>query len=222
MRALVVLAIRGYRRWLSGRGPLARVRCTFASGASCSAYGLRAARTAPTVGAALGQIRRRLRRCRDASVYAVDSGGRHALGWGALHDVPLAEVEASLGADGEDAADRATVLAARALVARWRGDALALVEVTAARRGLPAARPQVRRVPTWRDVARGLVPSTAALASVVAVLAHLAPVVAPLAAAAAVGLVLARLRVAYRQRARLRRQARADQLRGALPVLHAP
>lgn len=100
MRRALVAAIIGYRRHLSGRGPLRAVRCTFAHGESCSAYGLRAAREAPTVGRALGRIRRRLRRCRDASVYVTADGAR-SLAWNAELERPLDELIAELETDEE-------------------------------------------------------------------------------------------------------------------------
>ncbi|MCW5807069.1 MAG: membrane protein insertion efficiency factor YidD, partial [Deltaproteobacteria bacterium] len=87
MRRALAAAIRAYRRWLSGRGPLRGVSCTFARCESCSAYGLRVAREAPTAAHAIRLIRRRLRRCRDASVYALAApGGGAALAWGADHE----------------------------------------------------------------------------------------------------------------------------------------
>ncbi|MBE7452520.1 MAG: membrane protein insertion efficiency factor YidD [Kofleriaceae bacterium] len=157
-RRVVVAAIAGYRRWLSGRGPLARVRCTFHHGQSCSAFGLRAVDEAPGTWAALGRIRRRLRRCGATSIHALtDPAGRRALGWGPDHDRPLGELCAELTADGEQPADVAAVLAARVVVARWRGDATEVVALARLRRGPPRAQVLVRQPPSPRRtaVARG-------------------------------------------------------------------
>lgn len=64
--------IRLYRRRLSGRGPLHRVRCTFERTESCSAYGLRAtttvARSAPE---AIRLIRARIRACGHSALYRI-------------------------------------------------------------------------------------------------------------------------------------------------------
>lgn len=213
-RAVLRLAIRGYRRWLSGKGPLRRVRCTFHHGETCSAFGLRAAHEAPDLRTALGRIRRRVRRCGEASIFAlpVPDGGR-ALGWGADHERPLAEVLAELAADGELPAARATVLAARGTVARWRGDVVDLIALAPHRHGLPAVQVLVRRPPPWRLVA-GLLAGRAAAAAVLVVAAAL---VAP-ALAAALGTLAAlglggTLRGHLARRARLRAQARAATLR---------
>lgn len=102
--------ILAYRRFLSGRLP--GVRCSFADDESCSAYGLRA-----TEGpGALGKIRRRLARCRDACLLT----DGHALSWSALHERDPAEIEAELRADGEGEAAIARVLETRRAVAIWR------------------------------------------------------------------------------------------------------
>lgn len=69
MRALLILGIRGYRRFLSGRGPLTRVTCSFARSESCSAYGLRVATESQAAMEALHLIRQRLSRCGSASLY---------------------------------------------------------------------------------------------------------------------------------------------------------
>ena len=152
-RAALALAIRGYRRWLSGRGPLRRVRCTFHHNESCSAFGLRSAHEAPSLRSALGRIRRRLRRCRDASLFALDGAGGRALGWGAAHERALPELVAELTADREQAAAQATVLGARLTVARWRGDLLDAVAVTDALRELPRVPLVLRRPPSARALA---------------------------------------------------------------------
>jgi hypothetical protein len=151
VRRALVAAILFYRRRLSGRGPLRKVRCTFGHCESCSAYGLRAAREAPTVREAIGRIRRRLRRCRDASVYALvaPDGGR-ALAWGDDLDRPIDELIASLETADELPPARATVLAAREAVARWRGDLVDRMAVAAHRRGLPRASLMIRPAPSRR------------------------------------------------------------------------
>ena len=217
IRRALIAAIIGYRRWLSGRGPLARVRCTFHHSESCSAFGLRAARDAPTVTAALGRIRRRLRRCRGAALFAMTTAdGGHALGWGADHDRPLPELCAELGRDGETAAAQATVLASREWVARWRSDADDVRAIAIARRALPRAQVLMRRAdqPPPRRWSRWIL---AVLA--LAMLAWWAPLVA-VAAAASAGAVIALRTTRLRGLTnRLAFQAQAARLRGPLPVL---
>lgn len=82
MRTLLILGVRGYRRFLSGRGPLARVRCSFARSESCSAYGLRVATESQGTMEALRLIRQRLSRCGSASLYR----SRDDLAFGELYD----------------------------------------------------------------------------------------------------------------------------------------
>jgi hypothetical protein len=82
-RALLLGLIRVYRQRLAGRGPFRNVRCTFAHLESCSAYGERIAREAPSTGAALRCICGRLRRCRDLSLFRFPDG---ALGWASRYD----------------------------------------------------------------------------------------------------------------------------------------
>jgi putative component of membrane protein insertase Oxa1/YidC/SpoIIIJ protein YidD len=186
---LLAAAIRGYRRWLSGRGPLRRVRCTFAHGESCSTFGLRAAHEAPDAWTALGRIRRRLRRCGGASVFALSApDGSRALGWGDDHERPLDELCAELDADGERPVDRATVLAGRELVSRWRGDLGDVAALAARRRALPHAHVILRRPPAAGRMAAAL--AWRALLALVAVATAwwlagwVAPSAAPIAAAA--------------------------------------
>ena len=107
-----------YRRWLSGRGPLRDVRCSFAPHESCSAFGLRATSEASSAREALGRIRRRIRRCRDA---CLTSDG-HALSWTPFHDRRPSEIVDELRADGEGDAAIETLLAVRRTVATWRSD----------------------------------------------------------------------------------------------------
>ncbi|MCL4227567.1 MAG: membrane protein insertion efficiency factor YidD [Myxococcales bacterium] len=214
-RRVVVAAIAGYRRWLSGRGPLARVRCTFHHGQSCSAFGLRAVDEAPGTWAALGRIRRRLRRCGATSIHALtDPAGRRALGWGPDHDRPLGELCAELTADGEQPADVAAVLAAREVVARWRGDATEVVALARLRRGLPRAQVLVRPPPSPRGTAVALAGRAALAGLAIAGAAALAPTIVAVAVAAVATLGLtatARARIA--RHARLAAQARAALLR---------
>jgi len=111
-----------YRRWISGRGPLRDVRCSFAPHESCSAFGLRATAEAPSARAAIGRIARRIRRCRDACL--VTDG--HALSWTPLHDRAPTEIVDELRADGEGAAAIAQLLRVRRAVAIWRADVVAI------------------------------------------------------------------------------------------------
>jgi len=121
-RRALLAAIRFYRRRLRGRGPFARVRCTFEGLETCSEYGLRAALEGPPL-RALGRIGRRLRRCRDLSLFALEGGG---LGFGAAYDGVLlgssaaraaAAIDRTLAGDGEGEAVRAAVRNAAARVA---------------------------------------------------------------------------------------------------------
>jgi putative component of membrane protein insertase Oxa1/YidC/SpoIIIJ protein YidD len=119
-QTLLVGLIRFYRRFLSGRGPLRRVVCTFCRTESCSAYGLRIAREAATsLPQALRLIRGRLRRCREASLFRFPDGW----GWGECYDAPdAAEMETGLQQVHELPATTATVLWSAALIAQHRGD----------------------------------------------------------------------------------------------------
>src|SRR5690606_12105857 len=100
IQRLLALLIVFYRRWLSGRGPLRKVRCSFAPDESCSAYGLRVARETCSARTAIARIARRLRRCRDA--WLVTDG--RTLSWTPLHDRSPEEITALMQADGERAA----------------------------------------------------------------------------------------------------------------------
>ena len=132
MRSLIlrVLAwlIVVYRRYLSGRGPLSRTRCSFASEESCSAFGLRVAQTASSLRGALSRIGRRLRRCREACL--VTDGVR--LRWAAVHDQPPAQLVAMMRADGEGDGALARMLQTRRAVAFCKGDRVAFRACAAA------------------------------------------------------------------------------------------
>lgn len=125
MLRVLAWLILAYRRWLSGSGPLRRVRCSFAAEESCSAFGLRATREAPTARAAVGRIVRRLGRCRDACLL----GDGTAVSWAPLHDRAPAEIIVEMQRDGEHPPAIARMLATRRVVAIWRGDAVALREL---------------------------------------------------------------------------------------------
>jgi putative component of membrane protein insertase Oxa1/YidC/SpoIIIJ protein YidD len=113
-------AIALYRAHLSGRGPLARVRCTFERTESCSAYGLRVAREASLVRAA-SLVAKRIRHCGCLSVYR--DRDRDAWLWHPVHEAKAAqEIDAELEVALELPATRAAVLRANALVGRELGD----------------------------------------------------------------------------------------------------
>jgi len=135
LRVLAWLIL-AYRRWLSGRGPLRKVRCSFAHAESCSAYGLRATAEAATAREAIGRIMRRLGRCRDACLL----GDGRTLSWAALHDRPIDEIAAELRRDGEREPAIARMLGTRRAVAIWRGE---LAAARALARLAPAERPLV-------------------------------------------------------------------------------
>lgn len=111
-----------YRRWLSGRGPLREILCSFAPHESCSAFGLRATSEATGARDALRRIGRRIRRCRDACL--VSDG--HALSWTALHDRTPREIRDELHADGEGAPAIEHLLRVRRAVAVWRADPVSI------------------------------------------------------------------------------------------------
>jgi putative component of membrane protein insertase Oxa1/YidC/SpoIIIJ protein YidD len=123
VRALLSRGVAFYRRRLSGRGPLRRVRCTFEHTESCSAYGARVLRGSRSSAEAVARIARRLLRCRSLSLYAFPGGG---LGWGDGFDALLGPAGASAGRrqldrrltrDAELPATRDAVAAACARVA---------------------------------------------------------------------------------------------------------
>ena len=199
-RALAV-AIAGYSRWLSGRGPLRRVRCTFHHGESCSAYGRRIAAEAGGLWPALAAIRRRLHRCADASLYLLPDD---ALGWGPAYDRPLAPWLAELDRDRELPTTRDALLRARAAVARWRGDRRELTALAAL--PAPASGPRliVRRAPLGHagHALRPLVRPTLIALALIALTAMVAPFAVTVALAAALAVALAGRAGRLRGRAR--------------------
>ena len=113
MTWLLHVLVLAYRRWLSGRGPLRDVACTFAHAESCSAYALRLLESRGGL-RALRLIRRRLRRCGDASLYRLSSG---RLGWGELHersDAAVARQRRSARRPARDLAASRTITRLRA------------------------------------------------------------------------------------------------------------
>lgn len=133
---LIAWVIVCYRRWLSGRGPLRRVRCSFAAEESCSAFGLRATREAADARTAVGRIVRRLRRCGDACLLA----DRTTLSWPERHDLPPRAIVEAMRRDGERPPAIARMLAARRAVALWRQDRAALVALAEVGAALSAPR----------------------------------------------------------------------------------
>jgi putative component of membrane protein insertase Oxa1/YidC/SpoIIIJ protein YidD len=131
LRCVLLAVIRFYRRHLSGRGPLRRVRCTFAGLESCSAYGERIVQETPSAWMAMRRILRRLRRCRHLSLYHLKDG---KFGWGCDYDVALGGVcveeaarrmDSALAADGEGTRVRTSVVRATLLVATAVGQTVA-------------------------------------------------------------------------------------------------
>jgi putative component of membrane protein insertase Oxa1/YidC/SpoIIIJ protein YidD len=126
-QAMLQTLIRFYRRRLSGRGVFRHVRCTFTGLESCSAFGERIAREAPSTWAAICRILRRLKRCRHLSLFRFPSG---ALGWGRGYDALLRAESArdtvrnlddALIRDGENAEVRAAAREAALLVLMHNG-----------------------------------------------------------------------------------------------------
>jgi putative component of membrane protein insertase Oxa1/YidC/SpoIIIJ protein YidD len=136
-RRPLAFAIRAYRRFVSGKGPMRRVCCTFATTESCSAYGLRVTEDlATSLPHAFGLVRARIRACRTMSIYRF----REGLGWERDHERAPAELVALLEARGERADTIAQVMAARTAVAKWRGER---AELAAARPIAAAAKHRV-------------------------------------------------------------------------------
>lgn len=135
-----------YRRWLSGRGPLRNVRCSFALEESCSAFGLRSARTATSWRQAIGRVARRLRRCREACLVR---DGR-SLRWATIHDRAPSELIAEMRADGEQANAISRMLVTRRAVALHCGDEVAVEQCAAALPGGPRVVVRGTRARTWR------------------------------------------------------------------------
>lgn len=204
LRGVLIALIVVYRRWVSGRGPLRGVVCSFAPGAagpegeSCSAYGLRAAREAPTTRAALGRIARRLRRCGDVGLVADGA----ALSWAAAHDQPPAALRDAMVADAERAPAIERMLASRRAVAVWRAELPAL---RACGRG--HRRPPVHAAAGIARRARDRIARFATFAVLAALLAWSAPWSAGLVAAAltAATAIAARTAIAWHRRLALHR-----------------
>ncbi|MCA9645201.1 MAG: hypothetical protein KC492_31135, partial [Myxococcales bacterium] len=89
-QAALQLAIRGYRRWASGKGPFRRVRCSFEQTESCSAFGLRVSEEAPSLDVALRLVRARIAACGEACLHVTEradrGGGDAEVYWGPLYD----------------------------------------------------------------------------------------------------------------------------------------
>jgi putative component of membrane protein insertase Oxa1/YidC/SpoIIIJ protein YidD len=117
---LLLALIAGYRRFLSGRGPLRRVRCTFHRTESCSTYGLRCVHEAEHLWSALVLIWLRLRRCGRASLYR---DGRELL-WDDYYDRPYQAIAGELERSRERPSTVSAVLGSRLRVARYRGERL--------------------------------------------------------------------------------------------------
>ena len=140
MRALLRLGIRGYRRFLSGRGPLSRVTCTFARSESCSAYGLRVATEASGTLEALRLIRQRLSRCGRASLYK----SRDDLAFGELYDDVSPGLDLDLDLDRGRGPDLDRFYAAL-VAARESPESVALVARGAAQSALLLGRQDLAR-----------------------------------------------------------------------------
>ncbi|NVB84305.1 MAG: membrane protein insertion efficiency factor YidD [Kofleriaceae bacterium] len=141
LTALLVGLILFYRRFLSGRGPF-RAACSFAGHESCSAYGLRVARTSGSLRVAIARIARRLGRCRDA--YLVGDG--RVLSWAHVHDRPPQAIVDEMRADAETAPAIGRMLGARRAVAWWRGDLASVRACTGADVQRPRVTPDAGRV----------------------------------------------------------------------------
>ncbi len=197
LRRVLLAGIRFYRRHLSGRGPLQRVRCTFSEQESCSAFAERIMHETPAVWTAMRRVRRRLRRCRHLSLYQLQD---HKLGWGSDYDAVLGarsveeavrQIDHTLAADGEGTQVRASVVRATALVATATGRPLVPV---AGGSPLPVIRSgmAMRQAFTRRYRRRMVVAFATATSGVTAFLCDQGPVVVELTfLLAAVELVLA-------------------------------
>ena len=128
LRALIL----AYRRFVSGRGPMRAVGCSFVACESCSAYGLRMAETAPNLLVACAQIQARLRRCRSLSIYRLHERGRELLAWGSDYDQPEL-LAARLLAARELPLTRWAVLDAARQITAYRGQWAQVSALLAAR-----------------------------------------------------------------------------------------
>jgi putative component of membrane protein insertase Oxa1/YidC/SpoIIIJ protein YidD len=116
-RALIFL-IQLYRRRFSGKGLLKGVACTFCQCESCSAYGLRVAQTGDRLLDVVSQIRARLRRCGEASLFRAQD----ALLWGELYEQDPKQLEEMLLAAKESPATMHAALLHAARVAKFQRD----------------------------------------------------------------------------------------------------
>ncbi|MCI0377741.1 MAG: membrane protein insertion efficiency factor YidD [Gemmataceae bacterium] len=117
IQSILLTLVRYYRRRLTGRGPFACIRCTFAKQESCSAFAERTLEQVPPR-AALRRIVRRLARCRHLSLYRLADG---SLAYGQAYDDAveaetsssaenaLRRLDKDLANDGETAAVREAV-----------------------------------------------------------------------------------------------------------------
>lgn len=204
-RRLLLALIDGYRRWLSGRGLLRRVRCTFHHGETCSAYGRRVAAEATSLGEAVTLIRGRLRRCADTALYALPDD---ALGWGPAYDRSLPAWQGELDAARELPTTRDALVRGRLAVARFRGD---VGEVVALSR-LPPPGPGHKLVVRRTGLAlpwRALVPRAALLGLAVTLVALWSVSLALVLAAVVVVVTTGRAARLRSRLGRLRWQAQA-------------
>jgi putative component of membrane protein insertase Oxa1/YidC/SpoIIIJ protein YidD len=208
LRGLLREVIRFYRRRLSGRGPFARVRCTFSGLESCSAFAERVVAETPSTLLAVRRIRRRLARCRDLSLYCLP-GGR--LGWGSGYDAMLTaaspqEAASRLGRrlaeEGEGVSVCAAVRRAAVLVAE-AAEGAPRTALPEGRAPLPVLREvaALRRVLQRRLWERGLLAVVAAAGTALALLGGPGTALAVACLLVAAG-ALVRMRAA---RAQLRR-----------------
>jgi putative component of membrane protein insertase Oxa1/YidC/SpoIIIJ protein YidD len=137
---LLLGAIWIYRRFLSGKGPLARVACTFRGTESCSTFGLRAVRESRSVGRAIERIAARLRSCGDASLFVTPD---RTLTWGRAYDEDPIALDAKLAARGESPETRAQIFEGHAIVAARSGDAERAKMCRRRARELAAGRPHL-------------------------------------------------------------------------------
>lgn len=150
-RRLLIFGIELYRRYLSGKGPLKKVACTFHKTESCSAYGLRIAKESQSLPAALQKIRGRLSRCGAASLFR---GEGQTLVWGELYDEEdPALFEKELVAQSESKESIRAGLLHAARVAKFQGDVSRCKDLLQRAKAYPASGDLLVRA------AQGLLPS---------------------------------------------------------------